>query len=143
VAILLSTACAVVFMWLIAFEAIALLTLVEALLIVWGTAMAAAVVFPWLRRDFYATSPVHGWTIAGLPAMAVTGAIATAFFAAAFVLLWRDELAAGPLIDTGATSFWIVVGTVVAAIAWFAGMKRYRRSKGVDVDLAFRQIPIE
>jgi len=143
VAIALSTAGAIVFMWLIAFRAIALLSLVEALLVVWGTAMAAAVVFPWVRKDFYASSPVRGWKVFGLPAMAVTGAVSVLFFLAAFVLLWRDELAAGPLIDTGATSFWILVGAVVTAAVWYVGMKRYRASRGVDVDLAFRQIPIE
>ena len=46
VAIWLSTAVAVVFMWLIAYQAINLLTLIEALVVVWGTAMLAAVLVP-------------------------------------------------------------------------------------------------
>ena len=46
VAIGVSTAGAVVFMWLIAFKAVAFLTFIEVLLVVWGTVMVAAVVFP-------------------------------------------------------------------------------------------------
>ena len=42
-AIWLSTAGSIVFMWFIAFQAIALLTLIEALTVVWGTAMVAAI----------------------------------------------------------------------------------------------------
>jgi hypothetical protein len=41
------------------------------------------------------------------------------------------------------TEFWIVLGTLVAATAWYVGNRIYRRSQGVDVDLAFKQIPIE
>jgi amino acid transporter len=59
VAIGLSTAGSVVFMWLIAYKSIALLSLIEALLVAWGVAMAAAVVFPSRRRSFYDASPVR------------------------------------------------------------------------------------
>jgi hypothetical protein len=39
--------------------------------------------------------------------------------------------------------FWIVLGIVVFGLAWFLGTRLYRRRQGIDVDLAFRQIPIE
>ena len=42
VAIAIGTAGSIVFMWLIAFHGIALLTLIEALLVIWGSAMAVA-----------------------------------------------------------------------------------------------------
>jgi APA family basic amino acid/polyamine antiporter len=143
VAIGLSLVISLVFMWLIAYRNTSLLTLVEALLVIWGTAMAAAIVFPWARRRFYERSPAASWTVAGFPLMAITGVLSVAFFILAFVLLWRDKIAAGPLIDTGAASFWLVVGTLVGATAWYLGVKLYRRRQGVDVDLAFREIPIE
>ena len=145
VAIGLSTAISIVFMWLIAFKSIALLTFVEALLVIWGTAMASAVVFPWLGRRFYDRSPAKAWTLAGLPVMSITGAITVAFFGFAIVLLWRDPNAAGPLFDSKhvTTEFWIIVGALVGGAAWYVGNKVYRRSKGVDIDLAFKQIPIE
>jgi amino acid transporter len=144
VAIGIGTAGSIVFMWLIAFHGIALLTLIEALLVIWGSAMAVAIVFPWVGKRFYNASPAQAYRFAGLPLMSVTGAITTAFFAVAFVLLWTDDNAAGALFDKAhRTELWIIVGTLVAGAAWYVGNKLYRRSQGVDIELAFRQIPIE
>ena len=53
VAIGISTGGAVVFMWLIAFKAVAFLTFIEVLLVIWGTVMVAAVLFPVLRKSLY------------------------------------------------------------------------------------------
>jgi hypothetical protein len=39
--------------------------------------------------------------------------------------------------------FWIVLGMVAFGVIWFTGTKLYRRRQGIDIDLAFRQIPIE
>jgi amino acid transporter len=145
VAIAIGTAGSIVFMWLIAFHGIALLTLIEALLVIWGTAMVAAIAFPWTGKRFYDTSPAKGYAVGGIPLMSVTAALSSAFFVLAFVLLWKDTNAAGPLFDSKhvTTEFWIVLGTLVAATAWYVGNRIYRRSQGVDVDLAFKQIPIE
>lgn len=143
VAIGLSTLGAILFMWLIAYKNIALLALIEVILVVWGTALASAVVFPWLRRQFYESSPARAYRIGGIPAMSIAGLVGVAFFVLSLVLLWRDEIAAGPLIDTDKRDFWIVVGTLVFGIVWYVGAKLYRRRQGVDVDLAFKQIPIE
>jgi amino acid transporter len=144
VAIGIGTAGAIVFMWLIAFHGIALLTLIEALLVIWGTAMVAAVVFPWTGKRFFNASPAKAYRIAGLPLMSVAGALSTAFFVLAFVLLWRDDNAAGPLLGHAhRTELWIVVGTLVAGSAWYVGNMLYRRRQGVDIELAFKQIPIE
>jgi hypothetical protein len=131
-------------MWLIAFHGIALLTLIEALLIIWGTAMAVAIVFPWIGKRFFNASPAAAYRFAGLPLMTITGAVTTVFFAVAFVLLWKDKNAAGPLFDAAhRTELWIIVGTLAAGLIWYVGNKLYRRSQGVDIELAFRQIPIE
>jgi amino acid transporter len=145
VAIWLSTVIALVFMWLIAFQAIALLTLIEALTIVWGTAMLAAVWFPRTRPEIFRLSPASEHRIGGLPLMSVTGAVSALFFLAVLIMLWRDDIAAGPLFtDAGPRGeFWLLLATVVFGIAWFLGAKAYRRRQGVDINLAFKQIPIE
>jgi amino acid transporter len=144
VAIGIGTAVSIVFMWLIAYHGIALLTLIEALLVIWGTAMVVAIVFPWTGKRFYNASPAKAYRIAGLPLMSVAAVLSTAFFALAFVLLWRDDNAAGPLLGHAhRTELWIVVGTLVAGIAWYIGNLLYRRRQGVDIELAFKQIPIE
>jgi amino acid transporter len=144
VAIGIGTAGSIVFMWLIAFHGIALLTLIEALLVIWGTAMVVAIVFPWTGKRFFNASPAKAYRVAGLPLMSVAGALSVAFFALAFVLLWRDDNAAGPLLGHAhRTELWIVAGTLVAGIGWYIGNMLYRRRQGVDIELAFKQIPIE
>lgn len=144
-AIWLSTAGAVVFMWFIAFQAIALLTLIEALTVVWGTAMVSAVVFPRTRRNLYEMSPASEQRIGGVPWMSITGSLGAVFMAVVLVMLWNDENAAGPLFTAEGVrgEFWLLLGVVVLGIAWYLGAKAYRRRQGVDISLAFKQIPIE
>ena len=145
VAIGASTAAAIVFMALIAYANIQLLTLVEVLLVVWGAAMVCAVIFPFTQPSLFSTSPVSRSRIIGLPLVSVTGLIATLFFAYTIYLLWNDPNAAGPLIAPGKITleFWIVLGTVVFGVLWYLFIRSYRRRQGIDIDLAFKQIPIE
>ena len=145
VGIWLSTAVAIVFMWLIAYQAINLLTLIEALVVVWGTAMLAAVWFPRTRRQLFEMSPASEMRIGSIPTMSVTGLIAAAFMAWVLYLLWTDPIAAGPLwtAEGPRPEFWLIVGTVVLGALWYLGVRQYRRSQGIDIGLAFRQIPIE
>ena len=145
IAIALSTTGSIVFMWLIAFKAIAFLTLVEILLVVWVTVMVSAVVFPRTRKELFEASPASNARIGAVPLMSIAGGISALFFAAMIYLLWKDPIAAGPLVSGGHPSreFWIVAGIVVFGTAWYLGTKMYRRRQGIDLDLAFRQIPIE
>jgi amino acid transporter len=145
VAIGISTAGSVVFMWLIAFKAVSFLTFIEVLLVIWGAVMVCAVLFPVLRKGLYASSPAKNFKIAGIPVMPVAGAVSAAFFVLAFVLLWRDPIAAGPLIKFSKmpVEAWITLGAIVVGAAWYLGAKAYRRRQGIDISLAFHQIPIE
>lgn len=145
VAIGISTGGAVVFMWLIAFKAVVFLTFIEVLLVVWGTVMVAAVLFPITRKRMYEASPARNFKLAGIPIMPAAGAVATVFFAVMFWLLWEDPNAAGPLIHPSKmpVEAWITLGALIAGTAWYVGAKRYRRRRGIDISLAFQQIPIE
>jgi amino acid transporter len=144
-AIGLSTAGSVLFMWLIAYRNIAFLSLIEALVVVWGAAMLAAVLFPRSRRELFDASPAAGQRLGGVPLMAVTGAVSLAFFALVLYLLWNDPIAAGPMftLDHLSREFWLVLGVVAFGVAWFLGTRLYRRRQGVNVDLAFQRLPIE
>ncbi len=145
VAIAISTAGSIVFMWLIAFKGIALLTLIEVLLVVWATVMVSAVVFPRTRKQLFEASPARQARIAGAPMMSVAGALSAIFFVAMIYLLWNDPVAAGPLFTSKHVSreFWIILAVVVFGALWYVGTKTYRRRQGIDIDLAFQQIPIE
>jgi hypothetical protein len=132
-------------MWLIAYRHFSLLTFIEVIVIVWGLTALSAVVFPWARRSFFESSPASAWRLFGIPVMSLTGIVSVAFFGLAFVLLWRDPIAAGRMVDFHHTTreFWITIGVALFGIVWYVGMKMYRRSQGIDIGLAFRQIPIE
>lgn len=145
VAIGLSTIGAIFFMWLIAFQGIMLLTLVEVLLVVWGLTMVCAVVFPKVRKQMYDASPVASMKVLGIPVMPLAGVLSVLFFGFAVYLLWTDPIAAGPLWSPEhvPVEFWVVIGTLVFGTVWYLAAKAYRKSKGVDISLAFRQIPIE
>ena len=145
VAIGISTGGAVVFMWLIAFKAVAFLTFIEVLLVVWGAVMISAVLFPLLRKRLYASSPARNFRILGIPVMPASGAISAVFFGWVFWLLWEDPNAAGPLIKPSKmpVEAWITLGAIVAGAAWYLGAKAYRKRRGIDISLAFQQIPIE
>jgi amino acid transporter len=145
VAIGVSTGGAIVFMWFIAFKAVVFLTFIEVLLVIWGTVMVAAVLFPVTRKAMYEASPAKNFKLAGIPVMPAAGAISAVFMAVMFVLLWRDPNAAGPLIHPAKmpVEAWITLGALVLGTAWYVGVRRYRRRQGIDISLAFQQIPIE
>ncbi len=145
VAIGVSTAGAVVFMWLIAFKAVAFLTFIEVLLVVWGTVMIAAVVFPLRRKRLYESSPVKNFRLLGVPIMPVAGAISAAFMGVMIYLLWTDVIAAGALFKPSKVpvEFWITLAAVVLGTGWYLWIKAYRKRRGINIRLAFQQIPIE
>jgi len=78
VAIGLSTAFAIVFMWLIAYRNFQLLTLIEIIMVVWGAAAVSSVAFPFVRRGIFESSPASAWRVGGLPAMSVVGVVSSA-----------------------------------------------------------------
>lgn len=145
VAIWLSTAMSIVFMWLIAYRNIALLTLIEAILVIWGVALASAIVFPRTRPELFRSSAASSSRLGGQPTMTITGTFGLAFFAYCFYALWTDPIAAGPMVSSAGITleFWLSVGVVAVATAWYLVIKRLRRSQGIDIELAYRQIPIE
>ena len=100
---------------------------------------------PFTRPDLYRLSPASRITIAGIPVMAITGLVTAAFFLWTIVTLWNDPNAAGPLVasDHVTLEFWITLGLAVFGVVWYVAVRNYRRSQGIDMDLAFKQIPIE
>jgi len=145
VAIGLSTVVAIMFMALLAYANVAFLTFIEVLLVVWATSMLAAVFFPAAQPELYKLSPASRATFAGLPVMSITGLVATGFFALVIWMLWNDPNAAGPLFTTESVTleFWITLGAIVGGGIWYVAIRARRRQEGIDLDQAFRQIPIE
>jgi basic amino acid/polyamine antiporter, APA family len=96
-------------------------------------------VFPYRRPEIYEKSPISKRKVLGLPLMTVAcacGFVGATFY---FFTLFFDSFAAGH--DIGRLA--IMAACFAGGFIFFQIMRAYRKSQGVDVDLAFKQIPIE
>jgi hypothetical protein len=96
-------------------------------------------VFPYRRPEIYEKSPISKRTLLGLPLMTVAcsaGFVGATFY---FFVLFFDSFAAGH--DLGRLA--IMAAVFAIGFIFFHVMRAFRKSQGVDVDLAFKQIPIE
>jgi basic amino acid/polyamine antiporter, APA family len=141
VAISAATALTVVFLALFVFTSyfITLIIFIELALLAWMFVLAAGIVFPYRRPDMYEKSPIANKRLFGLPIMTVAcgaGFVAALFY---FFVLFFDAFAAGH--DTKRL---IIMGvTFLGGLILFWIARQVRRSQGVNIDLAFKEIPIE
>jgi amino acid transporter len=113
--------------------------LIEAAVLAWSVVLGAGIFFPYLRPQLYEKSPLAGKTLFGLPIMTVgcfLGFIAAQFY---FWTLFFDPNAAGH----EPTQVMIVAGVFVLGFVFYYVMKFIKKSQGIDVTLAFKEIPIE
>lgn len=141
VAIWVGVLITVVFMALFVFTSYfaTVVIMIEAALLAWSIVLLAGVFFPYTRPHIYEKSPIAGKKLFGLPLMTVgcaLGFLGSQFY---FWALFFDEVAAGHKPDQLA----LVFGLFVIGILFFFVMKVYRKSQGIDVNLAFKEIPIE
>jgi hypothetical protein len=141
VAILLCVVITVIFMALFVFTDFfsTIVILIEAAVLAWSVVLGAGIFFPYLRPQIYEKSPIAGRKILGLPMMTVAcglGFLAAQFY---FWTLFFDPVAAGH--DPVQMS--LVGGVFVIGLVFYFAMKAYRKSQGIDVTLAFKEIPIE
>ena len=116
-----------------------IIILIEAAVLAWAVVLGAGIFFPYMRPQIYEKSPIAHRKILGLPMMTVgcfLGFCAAVFF---FITLWSDPVAAGH----DPQQLAIVGGVFVIGLVFYFVMKGIRRSQGVDVTLAFKEIPIE
>jgi amino acid transporter len=116
-----------------------LVIFIEVAVLAWAIVLLAGVFFPFRRPDIYGKSPLADIKIAGLPVMSVACALgaATAFFY--FFNLFFDDFAAGH----SRHSMEVLIGWFVGAFVLYWIMWFVRRRQGVNVDLAFKEIPVE
>jgi amino acid transporter len=136
-ALIISVICLALFVFTERFSQV--IVLIECQVLAWTAVLLAGVFFPYARRHIYEKSPIVGIRLFGLPLMTVAcglGFLASLFY---LVSLYFDDIAAGH-------AWWqmqIVLGIFVVAAIFFFVMKYYRASQGIDINLAFKEIPIE
>jgi basic amino acid/polyamine antiporter, APA family len=141
VAITVTTIVNLIFMALFVFTPwfAKIVILIEAAVLAWSVVLGAGIFFPYLRPQIYEKSPLAGKTVFGLPIMTVgcfLGFIAAQFY---FWTLFFDPNAAGH----DPTQVMIVAGVFLLGFVFYYVMKFIKRSQGIDVTLAFKEIPIE
>lgn len=137
VAAVITTIFMYLFVYVSYFQTLVLFLLVGVL--AWTIVLGAGIFFPYLRPEIYAKSPVSNTKILGLPLMTV--ACFLGFCAAVFydINMFADEFA----VYARGSRLIVAGGVFVAGLIFYFVMKYYRRSQGVDVELAFKEIPIE
>jgi len=141
VAIAVAVIITIIFMALFVFTSFfaTIIILIEAALLAWSIVLFAGIFFPYRRPQIYEKSPISLKKVLGLPMMTV--ACATGFIASQFYFwnLFFDSVAAGH--DPAQLA--IVGGLFGIGIVFYYTMKFIRQAQGVDVTLAFKEVPIE
>jgi APA family basic amino acid/polyamine antiporter len=139
VAIAISIAVCVAFMALIAFTTYGSLVLIMGTYVSYGATMVAGVIFPWLNPKIFNSSPAARYRLGPLPLMSVVSLVGAAFLLWALYLLWNDPIAAGhnPIAIGSLLGLW-ALGIIVYLV-----MRSLRRRQGINIGLAFKEIPIE
>jgi APA family basic amino acid/polyamine antiporter len=107
-------------------------------LILWAVVAITAIVFPYRSRSAFEASRV-GTKIAGIPVISIVGAISLAFVSWLFLTFYLNAS------FTGYTWFtWIIMAVLYGgALAYYYLVVYYRKRQGVEVALAFRELPPE
>lgn len=96
----------------------------------------AAILFPFVKKSMFNASPVS-WRAGGIPVMSIAGAIGFIFYVVMFGVYAFD-----PVYGSTNISIWELQALIIGSgIVAFYAIKAYQKSHGVDVMLAFREIP--
>jgi amino acid transporter len=101
-------------------------------------ASIAAIIFPFRLRGFYERSGIN-WDVGGVPVITISGVISAVTNLVAIYIMITDPRAAA----NSPTSLTMIVSFIVVGFLLFYVMKYVRKRQGIDVDLAFKEIPVE
>jgi amino acid transporter len=99
----------------------------------------AAAVLPYKGKKMYEASPISKYKIAGIPLITVLGVGGMIFALCLTIPMLLDSryLANSPL------SLSILAGSIVLGFVIYYASKAFRKTRGIDLSLAFTEIPPE
>ncbi len=107
---------------------------------VWGILGISSMIFPFVKkaRHIWDASP-HRWYIWRIPVATIAGVISVIFTG---IILWA--IYASPAMG-GLNIYWtpIYIGVMIFGVAWYFIWKLWRKKEGIDVTLAFKELPPE
>jgi basic amino acid/polyamine antiporter, APA family len=102
----------------------------------------SALALPYRKRtrDIWNSSPYRGWNFAGIPAMTIAGAIWVLYTC---VLLYYEFFDPTSRAVTGRDTVFFLLATCAMGALWYAFWAWRSRTVGVDVSVAYGQLPPE
>ncbi|MGQ9599422.1 MAG: amino acid permease [Anaerolineae bacterium] len=99
----------------------------------------AAAIFPWRARELYQASPISKYKVGNIPLVTLCGVwgFLVGVVLIAFYLL-------EPNLGLASTAgLWGMIAVFIFCFIWFWVARALNKSKGIDIDLNFQQIPPE
>lgn len=96
------------------------------------------ILFPVLKGSVFEASPI-AFRIGRVPLISILGLVGFVFTGYVFYRLFVDS-AFG---SNKPFPIWMTFAVVAVAVIWLYGARWYRRTKGVDLDKTFKEIPVE
>jgi hypothetical protein len=106
-----------------------------------GIGCLAASLLPFKRKDLYETAPIRGY-IGPIPKLTLIG-ILGAIGAALIVINFARDSSSGVNPSAAPTMFWVSLGMFPAGFVLYYISAAIRKRQGVDIGLAFKEIPPE
>ncbi|UCC89771.1 MAG: APC family permease [Anaerolineales bacterium] len=104
----------------------------------------AAAVFPWAAKSIYEASPISKYKVGNIPLITICGAWGVLVGVVLLIFYLTDPgLGLRPLPGETLLGFIGMLVVFLIAFIWFWVIRAVNKSKGVDIDLNFRQLPPE
>ena len=101
----------------------------------------AAIIIPYRKKtkELYNASPASKYKIGNIPLVTLSGIIYLGLLLTVVYFYFTNPgLGAWHL-----PSFLVILGIYIFAIIYFFAMREYRKKQGIDIDLAFKELPPE
>jgi amino acid transporter len=98
----------------------------------------AGLVLPFRRREIFEKSPAN-YRVAGIPAISIFSLGGIIYLLYTIYLFLIDDVVAA---NTPSNEI-AIVGFIVSGFIYFYIARAYQKSKGIDVDLAYKEVPVE
>ena len=101
----------------------------------------AGIVFPFKLRNVWESAGGH--KILGIPTVTLAGIGGVIVLGALMLMFIFDNTINSAFNVTKSLSLYFMIGVIVVGIIWYVAAYQLNRSQGVDVSLAYREIPPE